>query len=219
MMEGAIFDVDGTLLDSMSIWDTIGEDYLRSIGFEPRERLNETFQTMSLYQAAVYYRNEYHVTLTVDEIMSGINRMLETYYRDEVLAKPGVKEFLQKLKENGVKMCIATATDEYMVKAALKRCGISEYFSAIFTCTSVGHGKDEPEIYRAACKHLQTKKQKTVVFEDALHAVMTSVKDGFVTAAVYDEHENRKEEMKKITDCYISDYREINDFWKFAESL
>lgn len=219
MIEGAIFDVDGTLLDSMSVWDTIGEDYLRSIGFEPKEKLNETFQTMSLQQAAAYYRSEYHVTLSVDEIMNGVNRMLETYYRDKVLAKPGVKAFLQKLKENGVKMCIATATEESMVQAALNRCGISEYFSAIFTCTSVGRGKEEPEIYREAWKHLQTEKQKTVVFEDALHAVMTSVKDGFVTAAVYDEHENRKEEITRLADCYISDYCETEEFWKFAEGL
>ena len=68
MIKGAIFDVDGTLLDSMHIWDSIGEDYLRSLGYEPREKLNEKFKTMSLSQAAAYYRSEYGVTLSVERI-------------------------------------------------------------------------------------------------------------------------------------------------------
>ena len=76
-IRGAIFDVDGTLLDSMFIWDTIGETYLRSIGYEPREKLNEVFKNMSLFQAARYYRTEYGVTLSIDEIMNGVNAMLE----------------------------------------------------------------------------------------------------------------------------------------------
>ena len=88
-ISGAIFDVDGTLLDSMSIWDTIGADYLRSIGYIPRENLNEIFKNMSLLQAAEYYRNEYGVTLRVEEIMSGVNAMLEQFYQYEAPLKPG----------------------------------------------------------------------------------------------------------------------------------
>ena len=97
-IRGAIFDVDGTLLDSMFIWDTIGETYLRSIGYEPREKLNEVFKNMSLFQAACYYRTEYGVTLSIDEIMNGVNAMLERYYRFEVSLKPGVAELLAQLQ-------------------------------------------------------------------------------------------------------------------------
>ncbi|MEY8233071.1 HAD hydrolase-like protein [Oscillospiraceae bacterium 50-16] len=116
-IRGAIFDVDGTLLDSMFIWDTIGETYLRSIGYEPREKLNEVFKNMSLFQAARYYRTEYGVTLSIDEIMNGVNAMLERYYRFEVSLKPGVAELLAQLQASGVKLCIATATDRYLVEA------------------------------------------------------------------------------------------------------
>ena len=163
MMQGAIFDVDGTLLDSMSVWANIGADYLRFLGYEPRENLNETFKSMSLYQAACYYQSEYGVTLSTEEIIAGVNDRIGQFYRERAGLKPGVAGFLRQLREKGVKMCIATATDRPLVEAALERCGVLAYFSDIFTCFSVGHGKDEPVIYRTALEHLQTARAKTIV--------------------------------------------------------
>ena len=127
-IQGAVFDVDGTLLDSMSVWDTAGEKYLRSIGYEPRENLNEVFKNMSLLQAARYYRTEYGVTLCDDEIVDGVNSMLERYYRFETTLKAGVRELLALLRKKGVRLCIATATDRYLVEAALDRCGVLSCF-------------------------------------------------------------------------------------------
>ncbi|MDE7266023.1 MAG: HAD family phosphatase [Lachnospiraceae bacterium] len=219
MIKGAIFDVDGTLLDSMFIWDTIGEDYLRSIGYTPKENLKETFKCMSLYQAACYYQTEYGVTLSVEEIMNGINRMIDHRYRYEVMPKSGVREFLHKLNDMGVIMCIATATDKPFVQVALERCGIAQYFSEIFTCTIVGSGKDEPFIYREALKHIGTEKSATVVFEDALYALKTAKADGFWTAAVYDVHEKKQEEVRALAHCYIKDFLNLDFFWNFASQL
>lgn len=216
MIKGAIFDVDGTLLDSMFIWDTIGEDYLRSIGYEPREDLGEAFKAMSLYQAACYYRREYGVTRSPEEIMAGVNEMVMHYYRDVVQLKPGAADFLYRLKELGVKMCIATATDKFLVEAALVRCGISKLFSEIFTCTLVGHGKDEPVIFREAMKHLGTEKHSTFVFEDALYAVRTAKKDGFPVVGIRDVHEERQAEIKALADLYLPDFSNFKIFWKYA---
>lgn len=212
MIKGAIFDLDGTLLDSMWIWDNIGEVYLRSIGYEPKENLTEAFRAFSLYQAACYYKIEYGVTLSVDEIMNGINSMVERYYENDVALKPGADEFLKRLQNSGVKMCIATATDKYLVEAALRRCQADGYFSEIFTCTSVGHGKDEPDIYRAALKHLGTDKSDTVVFEDSLFALRTAKADGFLTVAVADCHEKNQAALKALADCYITDYSDTEQF-------
>ena len=136
MIKGAIFDLDGTLFDSMFIWDTIGEIYLSSIGYEPKENLNETFKTMSLYNAACYYKSEYGVTLSVDEIMDGVNRMVEKYYINEVQLKPGVYDFVKHLHNIGVKMCIATATDKYLVEAALERSAHQAVFSYCIKCNN-----------------------------------------------------------------------------------
>ncbi len=211
-MEGAIFDLDGTLLDSMYIWDAIGGDYLRSLGIEPREDLNRTFKAMSLLQAAEYYRNEYGVTLSADEIMDGVNRMIESFYFYDVKAKAGVKDMLERLKKAGVRMCVATATDLRLAEAALRRNGILEYFSGIFTCTEVGSGKDAPEIFNRALKHLGTPKQRTVVFEDALYAVKTAKKAGFTVAAVFDKSEEEHGgELRALADSYVDSFEEVGD--------
>jgi HAD superfamily hydrolase (TIGR01509 family) len=209
-IRGAIFDVDGTLLDSMFIWDTIGETYLRSIGYEPREKLNEVFKNMSLFQAARYYRTEYGVTLSIDEIMNGVNAMLERYYRFEVSLKPGVAELLAQLQASGVKLCIATATDRYLVEAALERCGVLSCFGAIFTCNEVGHGKDEPDIFEGALRFLGTEKAETVVFDDALYAVRTAKEAGFPVAVIYDSHEKNQEGLRALADFYIEDFSQVS---------
>lgn len=219
MIQGAIFDVDGTLLDSMSVWANIGADYLRFLGYEPRENLNETFKSMSLYQAACYYQSEYGVTLSTDEIIAGVNDRIGQFYRERAGLKPGVAGFLRQLRERGVKMCIATATDRPLVEAALERCGVLAYFSDIFTCFSVGHGKDEPVIYRTALEHLQTARAKTIVFEDALYAARTARRDNFVTAAVYDAYEKHQAELRAAADLYITDFTDWKSFWDFASQL
>ena len=208
MLTGAIFDFDGTLLDSMFIWDTIGEDYLRTLGKEPHEDLKETFMTLTLEEAAEYYREYYKVTLSVSEIVDSINAMVEGIYRTKVTLKPGVTDYLRLLKESGVKMCVATVTDRYLVEDTLERLGILHYFSEIFTCVEVGYGKDKPIIYQKALEHLGTAKEETFVFEDSLFALETAKTDGFPTVGVYDMHESRQEEMKRLADCYVRSFEE-----------
>lgn len=200
---GAIFDVDGTLLDSMSIWDTIGEDYLRSIGYEPKENLKDVFKNMSLHQAARHYRTKYGVTLSINEITAGVNAMLEQYYRFEAPLKEGAAELLEQLRGSGVKLCIATATDRYLVEAALERCGVLSYFEKVFTCNEVSHGKDEPYIFEAALRFLGTPKTETIVFDDALYAIRTAKEAGFPVAAVYDSHEKAQDEVRALADVYL----------------
>ncbi len=214
-IRGAIFDVDGTLLDSMFIWDTIGETYLRSIGYQPKENLNETFKNMSLRQAARYYQTEYGVTLSIDQIMDGVNAMLERYYRFEVPLKPGAAELLERLRQNGVKLCIATATDRHLVEAALDRCGVLSCFGEIFTCNEVGHGKDEPDIFEEALRFLGTEKAETVVFDDALYAVRTAKEAGFPVAAVYDSHEKAQDQIRMLADVYLEELTQLDKIRKY----
>ena len=206
MIKGAIFDLDGTLLDSMFIWDTIGEEYLRSLGKEPHEDLKETFMTLTLEEAAEYYREHYGVTLSVKEIVDGVNAMVEQTYKTKVTLKPGIAEYLAWLKENGVRMCVATVTDRYLVEETLERLGVRHYFSEIFTCAEVGFGKDKPVIYQKALKHLGTEKNDTYVFEDMLFALNTAKTDGFPTVGIYDRHETHQDELKGLADYYVLDF-------------
>ena len=206
MIKGAIFDLDGTLLDSMFIWDTIGEDYLRSLGKEPYEDLKETFMTLTLEEAAEYYREHYGVTLSVKEIVDGVNAMVEGIYRTKVTLKPGIVGYLSWLKENGARMCVATVTDRYLVEETLERLGVRNYFSEIFTCAEVGFGKDKPIIYQKALEHLGTAKEETYVFEDMYFALNTAKTDGFPTVGVYDRHEAHQDELKELADYYVLDF-------------
>ena len=137
-LRGAIFDVDGTLLDSMSVWDTVGEDYLRSFGIEPKRNFQETVKAMSLYQAARHMQKAYELSLSTAEITAGINGRIEDFYRHDAPLKPGASELLAQLSRRSVKMCLATATDRHLIEAALSRLGVLSYFTEIFTCASVG---------------------------------------------------------------------------------
>ena len=206
MLKGAIFDFDGTLVDSMFIWETFGEDYLRSLGKEPKENLREIFATFTLEQAAEYYRQHYGVTLSVEEIVSGINEMVLQSYRRKVKLKSGVAEFLEKLKNQDVKMCVATVTDRFVVEEVLEGLGVRKYFSEIFTCSEIGCNKEKPDIYNKALEHLKTEKSETVVFEDAYYALMTAKNDGFIVAGVFDKHEKNQVQIKANADYYITDY-------------
>ncbi len=212
----AIFDFDGTLFDSMSIWDRVGEIYLGSLGIKPKPSLREDVRALSLYQAACYVKKEYKVSLSEEEIMAGINRVVENFYLYEVLPKPGVIDFLDQMKRAGISMCIATASDQAQIKAALKRCNMDHYFEKIFTCTEVGHGKDEPLIFRKAMEFLGGDRSNTVVFEDAIHAIRTAKEDGFRVVGVFDASERRQEEVRELTDAYLVDFEHTDDFWKLS---
>ena len=216
MLKGLIFDFDGTLFDSMFIWDTAGEVYLRSIGKEPETDLQKILKPMSLLQSAEYIREKYQIPLSVEEIMDGVNRTVEGFYFHTVEPKPGVTAFLEELYRRNIKMCIATATDRYQVEAALQRCKMRHFFSEIFTCTEVGSGKDRPEIFRKAMEYLQTDRTTTAVVEDAYHAAFTAKQDGFMVVGVYDPHESRQQELMSLVDVFLSDYFGLTNFWRFA---
>lgn len=217
-VECGIFDFDGTLFDSMYVWEHFGEQYLASLGIQAKETIEEDIRTLSQLQSARFLQREYQIPLTVEEILEGFNVMVATVYAQEVLPKPGVVEFLRALQQQGARLCVATASGRHHVEAALERCGMMPLFDRIFTCSEVGHGKDEPHIFRQAMKDLGASRETTVVFEDALHAVETAKTDGFQVAAIFDPSEPGQEALKQISDCYLEDFLHPEPFWKFASA-
>ena len=180
--------------------------------------MREDVRALSLYQSACYFQKEYDLSLPAEQIMTGINQTIEHFYIHEVLPKPGVVDFLERMKKAEIPMCIATASDRYQIEAALSRCGMEHYFDAIFTCSEVGHGKDEPVIFQKAMEHFGADHSSSVVFEDAIHAIQTSKADGFSVVAVFDSSEKRQSEIRDLADCYIADFEHTEEFWKFASA-
>ncbi len=212
-IKGAIFDLDGTLLDSMSVWETAGARYLESLGRKPRPGLRDAIISLSLMQAADYFRREYGVTESVSEIMDGIDSAVEDFYRNEVGPKEGVIGFLESLRSHGVKMCVATATNRRLVEAGLKRNGMLDYFGAIITCTEVGAGKDSPRVFNTALEFLGTKKEETFIFEDALYAIKTGKEAGFTVVAVSDESAlKQRDEIVRLSDMFVSSFSALEAF-------
>ena len=162
---------------------------------------------MNLPQAAQYAKERFELAYSVREIMDGIIAVIEDFYYNKAELKCGVRDFIEKLYKNGVKMCVATASERKFAEAALKRNGILQYFSGVFTCTEIGASKEKPDIYYAALDSIATPKQNTVVFEDSLHAILTAKNAGFYVAAVYDEYEDiNLEKIRAAADFYISSF-------------
>ncbi len=205
---GAIFDFDGTLFDSMSIWETAGKAYLASLGKRAEPGLSRKLKPMSLMQAAEYLKAAYGLSGSVSEIMDGVNKTVEAFYLYRAQPKAGAAELLDILHRRGVKLCIATATDRPLVEAALKRCDLLRYFAAIFTCTEAGCGKDDPAIFHLARSALGTKQAETAVFEDAYHAARTAKAAGYFVIGVYDRYEPETKALQALADRYLADFSE-----------
>ena len=209
MIKGAIFDLDGTLTDSMWIWDTVAIDFMKQHGFPVPSGLREAVKPLSFLQMVAYYQHDLGIPLSAEEIMNGTNQLVEHRYFYEVPLKAHAGEFLQKLREAGVRCGVATASEKYMVEAALTRLGIRDYFEFVLTCTELGSGKDEPAIFEEALRRLGTAKDETVVFEDAVHAIRTATKAGFRVVALYDDSAAEDaEEIKEIADRYCRSFAE-----------
>ena len=217
MIKGAIFDIDGVLLDSMGIWDDLGARYLRSLDKIPEEGLNKILFSMSMEQGAEYLNEHYGLNKSVKETVDGIGRMLEDYYFYEVLLKPGAKEVLEFLKSKNIKMAAATSSPRTHIEKALSRNGLLGYIEKIYTTSEVGVSKHSPDIYNLAADFLKTKSEETLVFEDSLYALKTAKEAGFVTVGVFDEKgESNQAELENQADLYL---KKLDDFIVMSEKI
>lgn len=209
-IKGAIFDLDGTLLDSMKMWRSVSNTYLINMGITPKAGLPEYLQHKSLSEACEYIKENYPVPYTCEEIISQMFKNITDFYANEALLKEGAKEYLLKLKDMGIPITLATATDEPLMMSSLKRLGIYDIFDKIFTCQELSTRKTEPKIYETALAFMGTHKEDTYVFEDILDALKTAKNAGFKTCGVYDEMSEKDiEEIKKTSDIFINSFKEL----------
>lgn len=215
MIQGAIFDADGTLLDSMGMWDTVGERYLRSLGVQPPPGLREALFPLSLAQCAVYLKDRFALPLTPPEIEAGVNGIIRSFYRGEVLAKAGVLDFLRSLKARGIPCYLATATDREVITAGLARTGILPLLDGLVTCGDLGVDKRTPDIFDYARDKMGTKTEATWVFEDAVHAAATAAAAGYPVAGVADPYSDQAA-LQKLARIYLPDLTDFPGFYAQA---
>lgn len=209
-IEFAIFDMDGTILDSMWAWDTAANRLLNELGITPRPEMREDIRPMTVPQVADYLIENYGLPQSHEEMMQLFDDTMVNFYKNEADFKEGARELLTALNERGVGMCIATATDRYMVEIVLKRLGIYDMFDFIITCTEVGASKASPLIFEECLKRAGSSRSKTWVFEDSAFAVTTAKKAGFPVLALYDRSSEMFEDQKKRdADIYLHSFNEI----------
>jgi len=209
-IKGAIFDMDGTLIDSMWVWSKIDEEYLKKRNIDLPKNLKEEIEHMSFLEVAQYFKSRFNLPDTLEEIQSEWNNMAISYYSNHVKLKPGAKEFLSLLKSKEIKIGLATSNYGLLIKIALKKNGIYHFFDSITTTDEVTRGKDFPDVYLLAAKRLDLKPEECVVFEDILPAVKGAKSANMLVIGVHDLYsEYQKQDIINCADMYISQYTEL----------
>ncbi len=208
--KGAIFDLDGTLIDSMWVWREVDDTYLKSKGKIPEKDISRKLAAKGMMQSVAYFQQEYGINEPADQMAAELWSLAEYAYRYKVPLKIHVYNFLLELHRRGISMVVATASDKAFTEAALARLGILHFFEGIVTCDEIGKGKTEPDVYYAAQAMLHLPKQEIMVFEDALHAIETAKQAGFYVVGVYEPHQHPDlHKIKAAADCYIHSFLEF----------
>lgn len=205
-----IFDMDGTLLDSLSVWADSDREFLAGLGYEYDPKHSLAMKTMHFDSACEYLVREFSLPLTAEETGKRILEIVEEHYINEIPLKDGAEEFLAAARNAGIKMCVATSNKKALAEASLKAKGIMDYLEFVITSDEVGGGKETPEIFLKAAEMLGAIPEETVVFEDSIHAVLSAKSAGFKVIGVYDPLcPEEFEEIKKHADLSVGSFCEL----------
>ncbi len=208
--KAVIFDLDGTLVDSMWMWKSIDVEFLGRYGHQCPEDLQKKIEGMSFSETAVYFKERFQLPLSLEEIKEAWTKMSIDKYRYEVSLKHGVREFLDYVKALGIRCGIATSNGREMVDAVLRALDITSYFQVVTTACEVKAGKPQPDIYLKVAEDLRVEPSQCLVFEDVPAGIMAGKRAGMTVCAVEDEFSRQmREEKKSLADYYINDYFDI----------
>ena len=208
--KGAIFDLDGTLLDSMHIWHDVDVEFFRRRNLPLTTDYIEIIKNMHLPAAAVYTKEKYNLKESADEIVGEWLQLCAESYLTNVDLKPGVYDYLKNLHDNGIKMAFATASEKVVCEQTLKNHGIFDFFTDFAYVSEINIGKTEPDIYLLASERIGIPPEDCIVFEDIIEGIRSASKGGFITCGVFDKSSAKDEcEIREIADYYIKSFNEL----------
>lgn len=209
-IDAVIFDMDGTLIDSMWLWRQIDIDYFARFNLELPDTLQHEIEGMSFLQTAEYMKKKFGFTDSVDEMMNAWNEMAYELYSNVVDFKPGVLDFIKECKKRNIKLGIATSNSRYLFDAASNHLLLDKYFDCMLTGSEITNGKPAPDVYLTVAKRLNVDTNRCLVFEDIIAGIMAGKNAGMKVCAVYDEYsKSTTDEKIRTADYYITDYTEL----------
>lgn len=212
-IEAIIFDMDGTLIDSMWVWEAVDEEFHGKHGLVEPEGFYEGMEGKSYTEVAEYYLTTFpQLPYTEEEIRNIWTHMAYEKYTCEVPLKDGVRAFIETQKKRGIKLGIATSNGRELVDATLRALDIEQYFDSIHTACEVEKGKPSPDIYLLVANDLEIEPEKCLVFEDVPMGILAGKNAGMHTCAIYDKYSRNQEEKKReMAEYYIESYRELEN--------
>ena len=209
-IKACIFDLDGTLVDSMWMWPDIDREYLKRFGIEYDDNLKNEIDGISFHETAVYFKNKFGISDSVEKICKDWEEMAYDKYKYEVKEKPGCKKFLEHLMSKGIKMGIATSNNRSMVDVVLESLDMKDFFEVITTSDEVKRGKPAPDVYLTTANLLNVEPKNCLVFEDVVAGIKAGKSAGMKVCAIEDDFTKEvRQKKKELSDYYIVDYSEL----------
>lgn len=208
--KGVIFDLDGTLVDSMWMWNKIDKIYLKQFGITAPIDFQAQIEGMSFSETAHFFKQKFAIPDSIEKIKADWNNMARETYQNEVPLKEGVLPFLEFCKKNRIAMGIATSNSRELVDNILQIHQIASYFQCVTTSCDVGKGKPFPDVYLQAAKGIDVEPKDCLVFEDIVPGIMAGINAGMTVCAVEDEYsKHTREKKKQLAHYYINDFQEV----------
>ncbi|GLC29978.1 HAD family hydrolase [Clostridium omnivorum] len=209
-IKAAIFDMDGTLVDSMWVWSKIDIEFLKKRGIALPSDLKDNIEHLSFTDTAKYFKDRFKLQESIEDIMKEWNDMAFEEYSKNIKLKADADRFLSSLKTAGIKIALATSNSQMLLEASLKNNGVLQYFDVITTTDEVARGKNFPDIYLLTAKRLGVTSEECIVFEDILPAVKGAKAAGMKVVGVFDEYsEHQKIDIINTADYFINEYKDI----------
>lgn len=209
-IKGIIFDLDGTLVDSMWMWHAIDVEYLAGFGLELPDDYQSKIEGLSFHEVAVYTKERFHIPDSTDQMKDDWNRMAYSFYQNRVPLKSGVLQLLNVLKENGIRLGIATSNSRELLECVLNSHQIMQYFDVIATSSEVTRGKPAPDIYLHVSDLLCVSPDNILVFEDVLAGIQSGKAAGMQVCGVYDAYSLQpRDELEAVSDYYIESFEDL----------